>query len=85
MAALFASTSSPLLRRGHTLAGGDVPFITQLRKCWRSALTVWMCGITFGASSPVPKLLPGQFGGGSVPPARLALNIVFGVGTIKPP
>jgi hypothetical protein len=58
---------------GYTLSGGGVPFITQSRKCTRSALTVCTCGTGLAGSTPVPKLLPGQFGpvAGSPTPGRL--------------
>src|SRR5689334_16567256 len=76
IASFVASTSSPDFSLGHTLSGGGVPFITQLRKCARSAFTVCVCGTGFAGKTALPQLLPGQAGptGGSPDPGRLVLN-----------
>ena len=53
-AALCAIASVPSASFGQRLGGGSTFFITQLRKCTRSALTVSVCATGFGASAPVP-------------------------------
>src|SRR5262245_45338886 len=76
IASLLASTRSPVARRGQTLAGGAVPFITQLLKCTRSAFTVCVCGTGLAGKTALPKLLPGHAGptGGKPAPATLVLK-----------
>ncbi len=39
---------------GQRLGGGSVPRITQLRKCTRSAFTVWVWGTGLFGNTPVP-------------------------------
>src|SRR5215831_7598895 len=75
-ASLVESTSVPDASVGHTLAGGGVPFITQLRKCCRIALTVCVCGTGLAGKIALPQLFPGHAGpiGGSPTPGRLVLN-----------
>src|SRR5215475_7737652 len=63
MACAVASTRSPALSVGYRLAGGSVPFMTQLRKCARMAFTVWVCGIGLAGNTPWPYPALGQAGG----------------------
>ena len=67
------SATASGFKRGQMLSGGLVLDITQLRKCTRKALTTWVCGTGLAGSTPVPKLLPGQFAPtvGSATPGRL--------------
>src|SRR5262245_34952981 len=76
IASRVASTRLPEPRVGQTLGGGGVPFITQLRKCWRIAFTVCVCGTGLAGKSALPQLLPGHAGptGGSPAPGRLVLK-----------
>src|SRR5262245_1330837 len=76
IASLVASTSVPDASVGHTLGGGGVPFITQLRKCARIAFTVCVWGTGLAGKIALPQLFPGQAGpiGGKPAPGRLVLN-----------
>src|SRR5262249_61333048 len=59
VASLVASTRVPEASVGHTLAGGGVPFITQLRKCARIAFTVCVCGTGLAGKTPLSAFFPG--------------------------
>src|SRR5215467_7407239 len=76
IASLVASTRVPDPSVGQTLGGGGVPFITQLRKCARIALTVCVCGTGLAGKTALPQLFPGHAGptGGRPTPGRLVLN-----------
>src|SRR5262249_60149741 len=62
VASLVASTRVPEASVGHTLGGGGVPLITQLRKCARIAFTVCVCGTGLAGKIAFPQLFPGQAG-----------------------